>query len=695
MEFIELFFSRLKAANVEYVHWKSNTNIEQALNNVDDLDILVHPKDKEIIFGIFKEMDIIKANSKTERWQRDIYNYIGLDINTQSLVHIHLHFRLTLGYDFDKCFDLPIVNEYLRDRWEYRGKVFLPSFENEYCILVIRLILKNALTPFLLRFPHHQYSIIKNAKSSGVVKGGGYREFIDLRQKIDLQKLERCLDTNFAFVNKSTFLLCETTLNDNNSVSAFIKSGKKLKKELRKYCAHGEARSFYKSFLRLNEGRLAIILRKLKIYDRIDGKKPENGGRIFAFVGGDGAGKTTTISTLVRTLKREFAVRSIHLGKPKRTFIGWNLRIVSKTLGLLGLRDTSKALIYLEVALNRKSAFKRACKLRDKGIIVILDRIPLEGLTAMDAPLIHTLKNKQFNWLSKIEENLHDPIKGVDKLFVLKLDPHIALKRRPEDDPDELLIRSGQIWDDKWHAPYGIIINTELNNPEEVQKIVLFNIWNDLKEPFLRTEFIGLSGTGKSTLVKSIVEKIPNTVKRIPIERFPFLVGKNLIIGGPRALYIVYKLKNKKFGWIYIHSKTSIDIIKYWIKTKKSLSNNFIFDQSVVYQLILLLYENVISEEYCISKLNEVSEFLPEVVMLSSSPEILWVRVKNRGGRFNLFRQKGAKFHDFTTFQNFCFRFDQSFSIIEKSNIKIKEINVSKITPSELTEYFMDYACKK
>ena len=200
MKMISDFLNRLETSGINYVHWKSNTNIKLALLGVDDLDILVDPLDKEKLEDVFSDLKFIRAYSTKDKWQDGITHFIGLDIPSKKLVHVHLHYKLSLGYDYDKCFKLPIVSEYLENRVNYNNSVFLPTYENEYCILIIRLILKNALTPFLLMLPHRQLSLIKNAKVNGVVQGGGYKEFLDLKSKVDSKKLEKCLDENFPLI---------------------------------------------------------------------------------------------------------------------------------------------------------------------------------------------------------------------------------------------------------------------------------------------------------------------------------------------------------------------------------------------------------------------------------------------------------------------------------------------------------------
>ena len=134
-------------------------------------------------------------------------------------------------------------------------------------------------------------------------------------------------------------------------------------------------------------------------------------------------------------------------------------------------------------------------------------------------------------------------INGVDLLFVMKLNPEIALQRRPDDNPDELRMRSGQIWNNDWIAPYAFEINTGENNPEEVQKILLKIVWENLNKPFKRTEIIGLNGTGKSTLLKNIERNSPNLQKNIDIRNYPTLVFKSFLFNTIPTINIYFKTR--------------------------------------------------------------------------------------------------------------------------------------------------------
>jgi thymidylate kinase len=473
-DLIEIFLNTLEKSNIHYVHWKSNTNIDKALSGEDDLDILVDPKKKHEVYTIFQNLNITRGYSTKDSWQNEIFHYFGMDIYNKKLVHIHLHFLLEVGYDFDKSVNLPIIEKYINSRIKYKY-VYIPSVENEYVLLIIRLLLKNAFIPFIMMLPAAQYKMYRKQKK-GIVTGSAYSEYIDLNNRLDRDKLSKTLDDNYSFIDKSFFYECEKVIKENNSLGAYFNYSKKLKKILIPYSYHSEFKSFLLSFTRINKTRLDKLLN-----NRINSKKlPEYGGRIFAFVGGDGAGKSSNIEKLQNILKKHFYVKTIHIGRPKLHLIGNLLLVISKIFKIFGLKDLRQAMIYLAVAYGRKKEFQDALKIKKNGGIVILDRIPLDGITSMDCPRIHTIKNNKFDWLSKIEKNMHKMIEGVDELIVLKLNPHIALERRPEDDPDELLIRSGQIWNkDFSDIKNSHIINTE-NTFDFVEEKVLEIIWSSL-----------------------------------------------------------------------------------------------------------------------------------------------------------------------------------------------------------------------
>lgn len=473
---IEVFLNALDDNNIDYVHWKSNTNIEKALSGEDDLDILVNPNKKQEVYTLLKDQNIIRGYSEKDSWQNEIFHYFGMDIDNKKLIHIHLHFLLEVGYDFDKSVNLPIVDKYIKEKIKYKH-IYIPIVEDEYIVLIIRLLLKNAFIPYLLMLPPAQLRVYKNQKK-GIVTGNAYNEFIDLKNRVDRNRLDEMLEKTFGFLDKSFFYECEKVIDENNSLKSYFDYSKKLTKVLAPYRYHSNIVSFFISFYRINKGRVNKIIKN----QRKSKKLPEYGGRIFAFVGGDGAGKSSNIEKLDNILKRFFYTKTIHIGRPDKRLSGNLLRGMGKVLRMLSMKDLGRAMIHLAKAVERRKAFEKAQDIKKQGGIVILDRMPIEGITSMDCPRIHTIGNDKYKRLSALERRIYSGINEVDELIVLKLDPYIAIKRRPEDDEAELLIRSGQIWDKDFSQMNNAHVLDTSNSFDYIEENILTIIWKSLNE---------------------------------------------------------------------------------------------------------------------------------------------------------------------------------------------------------------------
>jgi len=620
--FIKEFIQELNDKKIDYVHWKSNTNIEKVLIGDDDLDILVNPKDKYNIYRVFKELNIIRAYSEKDSWQNEIFHYFGLDIEEGKMIHIHLHFLLEVGYDFDKSFNLPIVERYIASKELYKNSIYIPSVENEYILLIIRLILKNGIISFLLTLPTSWWGLYRKKSKIG---GSAYKEYIDLRDRSKKEEIERLLDSTFNFIDKRLFYRLERIVEKNNSLGSYFWGEERLRKALKEYSYHSMVTSFFKSLYRIN----IIRLRKL-FNNKIKLKKiPANGGRIFAFVGGDGAGKSSNIEKLSSILNHHYFVETIHIGRPnyrgktKEYFWGRQIRNIGKVLMKFGANSLGKALNYLGLAVEREEAFKKAKKIKSKGGIVILDRMPLKGVTAMDAPRIKKeFGENRYKFLANFEEKIYSNFNGIDRLIALKLNPKIALTRRLEDDKDELLIRSGQIWEyDFSKIDNATVIDTE-NSFKYVEKEILKSIWNSINSKPRVIELAGLAGTGKSTLKNSILKLYPNAIHTLRSD------GCGLFLLRSSYLYINLYIQG---GYDLLKSLIKMDILLNRLKRGYYNPNQYlIFDQGPIFYAVNIITKLPNFEKIILNRVSNIVPYYDEIIFLEAPLDILSNRINSR-----------------------------------------------------------------
>ena len=93
--------------SVNYCHWKSNEHLGAGLDGLTDLDILMESNNREKGVQILRDLNFIQCNSQYGSRYPYVEDWIGFDMETGSLVHIHLHFMMVTGHRGLKEYNLP------------------------------------------------------------------------------------------------------------------------------------------------------------------------------------------------------------------------------------------------------------------------------------------------------------------------------------------------------------------------------------------------------------------------------------------------------------------------------------------------------------------------------------------------------------------------------------------------------------
>ena len=275
------FFAFLNDSDIPYCHWKSNEHLDAALAGKTDLDILIEGSAKEAFVSATRKFGFVRFAPAPYLRYRSIEDFIGIDEEDGTLIHLHAHFALVVGKKFVKNYRLPWEAEIFRDRILFAGTpVYTVSPEIELLSLVVRRAAKDALSPSRL-WRKHAFSADER------------RELAWLKQ--------RC-DGDLLAAKAAVFFPPEIA---EAVVEALMSGGQRLPLRafslIRKRFLPGitasasifdrEPLSSVKYFTRKAHAAVTFIAYKKWSFPVPYRRSLEGGGVVIAFLGADGAGK--------------------------------------------------------------------------------------------------------------------------------------------------------------------------------------------------------------------------------------------------------------------------------------------------------------------------------------------------------------------------------------------------------------------
>ena len=91
-------FDEFNKNNIKYCHWKSNEHLVEGLLGDTDLDVLISKNNKQIAEEILKKCLYMKCKSQYGSRYPGVDDWIGEDIETGKLIHVHLHYHIITGH---------------------------------------------------------------------------------------------------------------------------------------------------------------------------------------------------------------------------------------------------------------------------------------------------------------------------------------------------------------------------------------------------------------------------------------------------------------------------------------------------------------------------------------------------------------------------------------------------------------------
>ncbi len=435
--------------NIVYCHWKSNEHLVEALSGDTDLDVLFLPEQRSLLEHVLSGLGLKRFRDVPLMQYNAIEDYIGFDVETAKIWHLHTHYRMTFGEKHLKGYTTNWQKEILdRRRYDESG-IYCSSIEDEYYLLLVRIAMKLRKRDFGKKL--------------------GTDDCIELSWLKERADCARVVDIANDFLGKACASEIENLLGRNL----------KTKKQFRKL--HKLSSKAMKSFTGYSLLGSTIMRTKRELFWLIGGLKRRlgwsinqpfrrispSGGSVIAFLGCDGAGKSTTLAYVKKEFKKKLDVKAEYFGSGdgSSSLLRIPMKLVAKKIGGKGIghsvdkeldlnqmqKISIKSQIYslakvvwaLTLAREKEHKLKKITKARNEGILVLLDRYPqVEVVGYGDGPLLNRYINDKsiYGMIARYERKVYEhAYTNVPDLFIKLMVPtDVAIRRKPEMTVEEI-----------------------------------------------------------------------------------------------------------------------------------------------------------------------------------------------------------------------------------------------------------------
>jgi thymidylate kinase len=439
--------------------WKGQGGGDRWMNGRGDLDLLVDRASAGRFAALLERLDFKLALAAPDRQMAGVQSYVGLDRGRGRLIHVHAHFALVIGRPWVRYYRLPFAAAVIATA--VPGAPF-PTPAPEFDLLL--LLLRTALL-------HDPRDALRRAEPVWLRRARA--EWVRLRE-VGRPALTRVAARYLPEVSVGTLGRCADALEPSCPTWRRVAARLAVEREL------GALSCAPTVGFRVRRV-VAGVARAANLLAPPAGKRLASGGAVIALVGADGAGKSTCARALRGWLGAELWAGRAHLGRPPRSLlsavVGAALKVARRLDALRarsipgGLHAHLELLRYVCTARDRYRLYRRVRAMAAAGGVAICERYPLPGNRTLVGPSrdqgralsAHSgLARRLRRWETRYYARMTPP----DLVFVLRVDPETAVRRKRDEPADYVRARAWAMWETDWSDSGAAVIDATRPLPD-------------------------------------------------------------------------------------------------------------------------------------------------------------------------------------------------------------------------------------
>jgi len=396
-------------ANIPYVSWKNNHEIDKFLSGDSDLDIYISIKYKEKFINIAIQNSWIIVINPIARFP--YIEHLYFISGDGKIYHLHVYFKVITGESWIKEFDFPIGDYLIDNRCKH----------DEYGIYV----LNDKAQAYLFALRH----IIKCGSISSRALYLKDRESYRLEWELCSYKFDKL--RGYGPILLDSAIHNSGLLNDFR-LSGFINSFMFRNKSAPFLRIGYFLLPFYRIVSFISRATNKLFFNRKKVL------RPK--GVVIAISGVDGSGKSSMVDAIDSSLSKFLTIKRLSLGKPQGKLVEFVRKLFSKSNSKI--TPPSKENSFNEMGLCKCISLLILSILRlfeswksqyyvNKGYVVLADRWPTREFGRMDGPKIYAsnASSALVKLSSKLEGIIYKAIPATDVCFFLEVSVDTAIKR--------------------------------------------------------------------------------------------------------------------------------------------------------------------------------------------------------------------------------------------------------------------------